>query len=1093
MADIRVPDDLAYVTYRLGYGYDTPYGVAVDGSGNIFVAGDVRVKDHYEWTVRKYDPNGNVLWNDQPFHGTAQGITLMPGGEVVVTGQKNVIFPPPATSYWQTIRYGSSNAAPTEIWSCEFNQPVVGGMGQSVVKMKDCDDIAVVGYKDIGTGTQSDWYILRYSGAGNLLAYQSFNGPINSNDQALSVSLDPTNGDILVAGWETDTTGNGDINWVVRRLRESYLAVSVTSSPANVAPGQAFSIIATVTNPGSGTVYVVTPQLMVNSGGGLVTVPGTPIPVSASLGGGSSINFTWTFTAVCAGSVTFSVTATGLACGTCQVAAVGGVSMQILAPILNISVLKQQDPAAPGIGDAVTYRVIVTNTGGATVENLMVTDTLPSMVMNATAYEPSGFPTPTVTSVSGGTQFWWSRSGFTMFPGTSYTFTISGRIGLVCAITRVSNTAYVVATTSCASTAYTTNAVGAQIQPAFTNMSVRKDQIPAAPVDGDAVQYRIIVTNTGSATITNVSVTDTISSVIVNASTAEPSGFGPPSTVSVMGTGTRYVWAAAGLTFNTGSSYTFTISGKVGLICAATNVSNTAFVTANSLCPNTTAVMFTNLTSFTVTPRVTNVSVVKIQNPPSPDAGDTVTYNVVVTNNGTATITSLSVTDTISPVIINSTAYEPSGFPAPVVTQTASGTQYNWSATGITLNLGETYTFTISGSVGDVCVQTMVSNTAWVVAGAGCTPARIYTNETDFLLTAPVLAFTAVKQSVPAAPGVGESITYRVIVANTGGETIENMTVVDTISPVIVNAGTVEPVGFGPPMIASIVGTGTRYVWTGSALGMLPGAVCTFTITGSVGAVTNRTEVRNAAYVGARGGCDSAAVLTNEMNFKIEQPRLAPVIVAKKYQEPLDLFIDGPLTYQIVVRNAGATTIDSLTVTDTVSPVITGITTDQPPGFGPPVVTQVIYIAGTRYAWSGTGLMMLPGMSLTFTVTGTIGVVLVPTVVSNTAYVIAGNPFGGSWKFTNRATGSSDAVGTIVQPDASGLSIVKNQLPSSPGVGDSVTYRILVDNVGSRTQWNLVIWDSKLPVVDSWTTVSWGAPAGTRRHESPESRVMGGD
>jgi len=242
-------------SYSFGDGYDTPYGVAVDGSGNIFVAGDVRVSDHYEWTARKYDPSGNFLWNDRPFRGTAQGIAAMPGGEVVVTGQKIIS----SIAFWQTIRYGSSNATPTEIWSCEFNQPILGGVpirggiGQGVVKMKDCDDIAVVGYKDIGTGTNQDWYILRYSGAGNLLAYQSFNGPASLNDQALSVSVDPTNGDILVAGWETDTAGNGGVNWVVRRLRESYLAVSVTSSPANVAPGQAFSIIATVTNKSYGT------------------------------------------------------------------------------------------------------------------------------------------------------------------------------------------------------------------------------------------------------------------------------------------------------------------------------------------------------------------------------------------------------------------------------------------------------------------------------------------------------------------------------------------------------------------------------------------------------------------------------------------------------------------------------------------------------------------------------------------------------------------------------------------------------------------------------------------------------------------------
>jgi hypothetical protein len=91
---------------------------------------------------------------------------------------------------------------------------------------------------------------------------------------------------------------------------------------------------------------------------------------------------------------------------------------------------------------------------------------------------------------------------------------------------------------------------------------------------------------------------------------------------------------------------------------------------------------------------------------------------------------------------------------------------------------------------------------------------------------------------------------------------------------------------------------------------------------------------------------------------------------------------------------------------------------------------------------------MLPGTSLTFTVTGTIGVVFVPTVVSNTAYVIAVNPFGKSFAFTNIRTGSPDVVGTIVLPDPAASVVMKNRL-ESPEMEGLVTYKIVVKNAGT--------------------------------------------
>lgn len=139
-----------------------------------------------------------------------------------------------------------------------------------------------------------------------------------------------------------------------------------------------------------------------------------------------------------------------------------------------------------------------------------------------------------------------------------------------------------------------------------------------------------------------------------------------------------------------------------------------------------------------------------------------------------------------------------------------------------------------------------------------------------------VLAVSAVKTQTPTTPGVGEPVTYTIVVTNTGGATIDNLVVVDTVSPVVMGATTDQPSGFtvvGPIQVAG----GTRYEWTGSGLFMTPGTSFTFTITGTVGSVSAPTTVNNAAWLSASDGCSSIQVMTNVTSFSLA-PTTTPTV-----------------------------------------------------------------------------------------------------------------------------------------------------------------------------------------------------------------------
>src|SRR6185503_8794648 len=303
--------------------------------------------------------------------------------------------------------------------------------------------------------------------------------------------------------------------------------------------------------------------------------------------------------------------------------------------------------------------------------------------------------------------------------------------------------------------------------------------------------------------------------------------------------GTLFLWTVAAMP--PGAVYTFTITGSAGTVCAPTGVTNTAFVTAATAC--TTTIMQVTSGNFVIAAPVPGMRVVKRQTSPTALPGDPVTYSVIVTNTGTATLTSLTVFDTISPVVTGATGYA-FGFPTPVVTQVAGGgTLFAWTGIPVSMAPGVTYTFTISGLAGVVCVSTTVSNTAFVSAGTSCavSATSMSASAPTFTLPAPVLAYTVQKLTVAPSTVIGQPVKYLIVVTNTGATTLTNLSLWDTISPVVQGATALEPSGFATPVVTQVAGGGTLFVWTSGPSFTLSvsgaGATFTITVSGTVGTV----------------------------------------------------------------------------------------------------------------------------------------------------------------------------------------------------------------------------------------------------------------
>ncbi len=480
---------------------------------------------------------------------------------------------------------------------------------------------------------------------------------------------------------------------------------------------------------------------------------------------------------------------------------------------LEISVVKEQVTIG-GVGEPVLYRIVVTNTGSSTVENLVVTDMVSPIVTGTATDQDPAFIVVGPTDVPGGTRYEWTATGLNMTPGESFTFTVTGTVGVVCVQTLVSNVASIEARDVCTTTTMITNQTSFTVEP--QSISVVTEQLQIGK-EGEPVLYRIVVTNTGSAIVENLVVTDTVPSIVMSVTTQEPAVMGTPS-VSQLSSGTHYTWSGSSLNMTPGMSFTFTITGTLGLVCMSTVVPNEAYIEASTICSATGSV--TNQVSFIVQPL--GVAVVAEQ-VTTGGVGDPVTYQIVVTNTGGATVENLMVTDTVSPVVRVLVRDQPAGFTSLGPAQVSSGTWYGWSNSApLSFKPGQSYTFTITGTVGAVCVTTVVPNEAYIEVSTVCGATLLTTNQTSF--TVPPLLVA--QGASPAFVTVGQWFAVTLTATNTGGEVADvqpSIAVGPGAALVSLQSGPLPP---GPVTLTP--GNATTFVWMYSASGS---GLVSFTVT----------------------------------------------------------------------------------------------------------------------------------------------------------------------------------------------------------------------------------------------------------------------
>ncbi len=290
-------------------------------------------------------------------------------------------------------------------------------------------------------------------------------------------------------------------------------------------------------------------------------------------------------------------------------------------------------------GDPITYTIEVANGSGLDIDNVRITDTMPTYVTGSNLDQ-----TVTITA------------------GESVTFTIPATVIATAPYNAIiTNTAYY---SQSSGSGFDTATVTVQ-PPSPGDLSITKTVQPSndPALRGDSITYTIVVSSSAGLDVSNIRITDTLPADVIGGNLDQT------------------------VTITAGESITFTIPATVSATAPYSQViTNTAYYTQASGGGNASA-------SFnTLAAPPANLTITKTVAPTQADPGGTITYTLTFVNNGPSTAENVIITDQI-PVTVTGLNVISSGV---AITRTG-GTTFSWQVQN--LAQGQGGIITVSGQV----------------------------------------------------------------------------------------------------------------------------------------------------------------------------------------------------------------------------------------------------------------------------------------------------------------------------------------------------------------------------------------------------------
>jgi uncharacterized delta-60 repeat protein len=233
-----------------GPGADSDYAnsIVLDSSGNVYVTGgSTGSGTSVDYATIKYNSSGDQQWvaryNGPGNSGdVAYGLAVDSSGNVYIAGDSAGSG---TNSDFATIKYDSAGA---EQWVARYNGPGNGGDYAYSMAIDSSGNVYVAG-SSWGSGTLYDFETIKYDTNGNESWAVRYDDPFNSDDGGRAIAIDGS-GDIYAAGWISSHAGKGTYQDLgVIKYFEDLVAPSVFSVwPAEVLDGTTVEFMANATD-----------------------------------------------------------------------------------------------------------------------------------------------------------------------------------------------------------------------------------------------------------------------------------------------------------------------------------------------------------------------------------------------------------------------------------------------------------------------------------------------------------------------------------------------------------------------------------------------------------------------------------------------------------------------------------------------------------------------------------------------------------------------------------------------------------------------------------------------------------------------------
>ncbi|MBO1739252.1 isopeptide-forming domain-containing fimbrial protein [Leifsonia sp. TF02-11] len=744
----------------------------------------------------------------------------------------------------------------------------------------------------------------------------------------------------------------------------------------------------TVTNKGTGTLtnVPVTDAL----------VPGCDFTIPSLAAGASASNTCSTTAAVGTTVNVASVTVTPPSGPTLTATDPAGIVVPDPYRVVKTSNPAPGTPVAPG--GTVTYTITVSEPAGSAAPSLnpSLTDDL-SKVLDDATYNGDVTSTAGTASVTGQTLKW---SAASIMPGQTITITYSVKVNKPATGDKV--------LTNVVTTPSGGNCVTGNTDPACTvttnveSFTVAKTASVAQAAEGQTVTYTVTVTNTGTSAYTAAnpaSFTDSLAGVLDDATYNNDASNGATYAAPTVS------WSGA---LAVGASTTVTYSVTV-------NTPDTGdHLLKNAVTPTGDGGTCASAGACETRTPVASYTVAKTASASTTSPGGVVVYTVTVTNTGQVGYTAgnpASFTDDLTDVLDDATyngdANNGATYAAPTI---------SWSGA---LAIGATRTVTYSVTVNTPDAGDHLLKNAVVPTGSGgsCTTAA------DCKTTTEVGTYTVAKTASTAATTPGSTVTYTIVVTNTGQVAYtasHPATITDNLTGVLDDAVYNNDASNGATYAAPTI------TWAGP---LAVGATQTITYSVTVKNPDRGDHVlkNTVSTPPGVGNCDAGST----------DPACSTVTLVQSYRvvktSPATTVTPGQVVpYTITITNTGQvpyTAADPAVFSDDLTKVLDDATYNGD-------ATNGATVAGSTLSWSGA---LAVGATVTVTYSVTINTPDTGDHVLDNAVVTG--PTG------NCPVGSTDPACAVQIPTKS-FHITKSASSSTTTPGATVTYTIVVTNTG---------------------------------------------